>query len=174
MLTSNDKTKLDKYVKNIINEIYKSSKSKINVNLSLEEAVATVNDIVANRVKNESKVLVTSVFNMAKENTLAKPLYENTRNKSKFYELDILTELVNQCKFDVSNPHKFLSMDNKNKSFFEGVSDLFFKKDNSQEIDQFLSQYLSSLEKEMLNFTKEIDKAYNQKIRGLEFDLTTE
>lgn len=110
MLNNSDKKKIEAYIDKIINEIkdelriYSNTKSE-------QEVMDHVIAITINKFTPQSKMLLSSVYNMLADNTLNEPIFADVNCKTAFYERDILKELTNKFSFEV--PSKIDLEENK-------------------------------------------------------------
>lgn len=101
MLENKDKEKLDKYIDKIIAGLGKDAKSMIASGASDRQVIEQLTTITVNKFTPESKMIMSSVYNMLMENTFKKAIYERSENKAAFYQLDILSDLNKKIVFDV-------------------------------------------------------------------------
>ena len=101
MLENKDKGKIQEYVVKILNSIYSSVKKNIESDMSNKDVIDSAVNLTVNKMAPESKMLLSSVYNMLMEKTLAKPLYQNAQNKAAFYSRDILKDLNAKFLFEV-------------------------------------------------------------------------
>ena len=103
MLENNDREKIQEYVEKILKSIYSSVKKNIESGMSNQDVIDNAVNLTVNKLTPESKMILSSVYNMLMEKTLAKPLYQNAQNKSAFYSRDILKDLNAKFSFEVPN-----------------------------------------------------------------------
>ena len=101
MLENNDREKIQKYVEKILKSINSSVKNNIESGMSNHDVIDSAVNLTVNKLTPESKMILSSVYNMLMEKTLAKPLYQNTQNKATFYSRDILKDLNAKFSFEV-------------------------------------------------------------------------
>lgn len=101
MLENNDRKKIQEYVEKILNSIYSGIKKNIGSGMSNQNVIDKAVNLTVNKLTPESKMILSSVYNMMKEKTLAKPLYQNVQNKATFYSRDILKDLNAKFSFEV-------------------------------------------------------------------------
>lgn len=101
MLQSDEKAKIEQYINKISEGIYKEAKKCIQSGMSDQQVIDKVINITVKKFTPESKMVMSSAYNMMMEHTLAKPLFQNAQNKAAFYERDILKELNSKFLFDV-------------------------------------------------------------------------
>ena len=101
MLENNDREKIQEYVEKILKSIYSSVKKNIESGMSNQDVIDSAVNLTVNKLTPESKMILSSVYNMLMEKTLTKPLYENPQNKAAFYSRDILKDLNTKFSFEV-------------------------------------------------------------------------
>ena len=101
MLENNDREKIKEYVEKILKSIYSSVKKNIESGMSNQDVIDSAVNLTVNKLTPESKMILSSVYNMLMEKTLAKPLYQNAHNKAVFYSRDILKDLNTKFSFEV-------------------------------------------------------------------------
>ncbi|MCR5769708.1 MAG: hypothetical protein K6G87_00590 [Butyrivibrio sp.] len=101
MLENNDREKIQEYVEKILKSIYSSVKKNIESGMSNQDVIESAVNLTVNKLTPESKMVLSSVYNMLMENTLKKPLYQNAQNKAAFYSRDILKDLNTKFSFEV-------------------------------------------------------------------------
>ena len=101
MLENNDREKIQEHVVKIIEAIYSSIKMDIESGMSNHDVIDNAVNLTVNKLTPESKMIMSSVYNMLMEKTLEKPLYQNAQNKATFYSRDILKDLNAKFSFEV-------------------------------------------------------------------------
>lgn len=100
MLDKNDKKKLEKRIDELIENISSDVKSN-RKGMPDKQVIDKLINTAVNRLTPESKMLLSSTYNMMKKQTLADSLYDNANNKAAFYEMNILKELNSKFNFDI-------------------------------------------------------------------------
>lgn len=103
MLDHNDREKVEQYIKKIVAGISDSIQQNIANGMNNTDVIDSAIRMTVNRITPESKMILSSVYNMLMEKTLAKPLYQNPQNKAAFYSRDILKNLTSTFSFEVPN-----------------------------------------------------------------------
>ena len=103
MLQSEEKAQVEQYVTKICESIFREAEKYIQSGMSDKQVIDRIITITVNKFTPESKMILSSVYNMMMERTLAKPIYQITRNRAAFFELNILKELNSKFLFDVPN-----------------------------------------------------------------------
>ena len=101
MLENNDREKIQEYVEQILKSIYFSVEKNIESGMSNQDVIDSAVKLTVNKLTPESKMILSSVYNMLMEKTLAKPLYQNVQNKAAFYSRDIFKDLNTKFSFEV-------------------------------------------------------------------------
>lgn len=101
MLDNSNEKRLREYIDKLINNISSDAKRNIQNGMSNKQVIDKLINATVKRLTPESKMLLSSTYNMMMERTLAKPLYENAHNKAAFYEMNLLKELNSKFNFDV-------------------------------------------------------------------------
>lgn len=103
MLKNDDKVKIEKYVKKIMNDLANDAKESIAYGMTDKEVIDRIIKVTVNKVTPESKMIMSSVYKMLSRGTLSEEIFQNTENKAAFYQLNILNELNARFVFDVPN-----------------------------------------------------------------------
>lgn len=103
MLQSDEKRKIEQYVNKISASIFSEAKKSIQSGMPDKQVIDRVITITVNKFTPESKMIMSSTYNMMMEHTLAEPIFQEPQNKAAFYEMNILKELNSQFNFDVPN-----------------------------------------------------------------------
>lgn len=101
MLENNDREKVEEYVEKILKSIYANVKNNISNGMSNQEIIDSAVNLTVNKLTPESKMILSSTYNMLMEKTLAKPIYQNVQNKAAFYARDILKDLNLKFSFEI-------------------------------------------------------------------------
>ncbi|MFT8322810.1 MAG: hypothetical protein ABF649_18220 [Bacillus sp. (in: firmicutes)] len=101
MLENNDKAKLEQYIDKLINGIYSDANRNIKNGVSDKQVIDKIINVTVNKFTPESKMILSSTYNMMMERTLAKELFRNVQNRAAFYETDILKGLNKKFNFEI-------------------------------------------------------------------------
>lgn len=101
MLENNDKQKLEQYIDKIIKEIQTDANKNIKSGMSDKQLIDKVINVTVNKFTPESKMILSSTYNMLMEHTLSSVKYSDTEKKAAFYEMDILKELNGKFIFEI-------------------------------------------------------------------------
>lgn len=103
MLLAEDKKKLESYVDKLIEVLKdKTAKSKSN-GVSGEQLIKEVTNMAVSKLTPESKMILSSAYNMMMSHTLADKYFSDSAHKAAFYSADLLTEITNKFDFEVPN-----------------------------------------------------------------------
>lgn len=101
MLENNDREKIQEYVEQILKSIFSSVEKNIESGMPNQDVIDSAVKLTVNKLTPESKMILSSVYNMLMEKTLAKPLYHSVQNKAAFYSRDIFKDLNTKFSFEV-------------------------------------------------------------------------
>lgn len=101
MLDSNEKKKIEDYIDRIIHELAEDAKHDRTSKMPDKAVIDNLTAATVNRFTPESKMILSSVYNMLMKKTLQKDLYQDAGNKAMFYQADILKELNSHFVFDI-------------------------------------------------------------------------
>lgn len=101
MLASDEKRKiceqLDKALQNIQQEAMQNMKNGV----ASSDIINRVTTLTVNKITLQSKMLLSSAYNMMMVRTLSDPFFSNSQNKVAFYEADILKEITSNFDFAI-------------------------------------------------------------------------
>ena len=101
MLKGSDKRKIENYIQKIIDGLMKDTKESIASGTSDKQVIERITKATVNKFTPESKMIMSSVYNMMMDDTLAEEIFQNLENKTAFYEMDILKDLNSKFVFEV-------------------------------------------------------------------------
>ena len=101
MLMSKDREKVEQYIDKLTASISDNIQSNIRSGMGSREVIDSAICLTVNKLTPESKMILSSVYNMLAEKTLAGPLYQDIKNKAAFYEKDILRNLTANFSYEV-------------------------------------------------------------------------
>lgn len=122
MLKSDDKIKIEKYIKKIINELANDAKESIASGMTDKEVIDRITKVTVNKVTPESKMIMSSVYKMLSRETLSEELFQNTEKKAAFYQINILNDLNNRFVFDVPDKIDYSESKNELDKWIKGGS----------------------------------------------------
>lgn len=101
MLKSSDKKKIENYIQKIIDGLMKDTKESIAAGMSDKQVIDRITKATVNKFTPESKMIMSSVYNMLMDATLSEDIFQDPENKTAFYEMDILKDLNGKFVFEV-------------------------------------------------------------------------
>lgn len=103
MLENKDLDRLEQSIGKLTDTIFADIQRSIQAGGNSRDIIDTAVRTTVNRVTPESKMLLSSVYNMLSKKTLSGPLYQSPQNMAAFYERNILGDLTAGFSFDVPN-----------------------------------------------------------------------
>lgn len=113
MLKSSNKQKIENYIQKLIDGLLEDIKHSIALGMSDRQVIEKITKATVNKLTPESKMIMSSVYNMMMDETLSEELFQNSENKAVFYQMDILKELNSKFSFKV--PDKIDYSESKNE-----------------------------------------------------------
>lgn len=113
MLKSSDKKKIENYIQKIIDGLLKDTRESIASGMSDKQVIERITKATVNKLTPESKMIMSSVYNMMMDETLLEEQFKNPENKTAFYQMDILKDL--NSKFSFEFPDKIDYSESKNE-----------------------------------------------------------
>ena len=113
MLKSSDEKKIENYIQKIIDGLLKDTRQSIASGMSDKQVIERITRATVHKLMPESKMIMSSVYNMMMDDTLSEESFQNPENRTAFYQMDILKELNNKFSFDV--PDKINYSESKNE-----------------------------------------------------------
>jgi hypothetical protein len=101
MLESTSKQKIESYIDKIIDGLKKDARKNIASGIPNHQVIDKITIATVNKFTPESKMILSSTYNMLMEKTLAASFFQNLENKATFYQADILKDLNSHFVFDV-------------------------------------------------------------------------
>ena len=101
MLENKDKHKIEQYIDKLIKGIWNDTQNSINTGMPEKQVIDKVINATVNKFAPESKMILSSVYNMMMERTLQEPVFDVSKNKASFYEMNILKELNGKFDFNI-------------------------------------------------------------------------
>ena len=101
MLKNSDKNKVENYIQKIINGLLNDTNKSIVSGMSDKQVIDRITKATVNKISHESKMIISSVYNMLMNDTLSEDFFQEPSNKALFYELNILKKLNNKFNFEV-------------------------------------------------------------------------
>lgn len=101
MLNNEEKQKIEQHINKLINVILSEAKNSIELGVSKEQIIDDVVKMTVNKFTPESKMLISSLYNMLMEKTLQESIFNNSQNEASFYEINIFKELNEKFNFEI-------------------------------------------------------------------------
>lgn len=102
MLESNEKQKIKEHLDKVLQSIQQDAERCAQKGMAPSDIINRVTTLTVNKIAPESKMLLSSAYNMMMTHTLAEPYFSDSHNKAAFYEVNILKQI--NSKFDFSIP----------------------------------------------------------------------
>lgn len=184
MLQSSDKTKIENYIQKIIDGLSKDAKKSIASGVSDKQVVERITRATVNKLTPESKMIMSGVYNMMMNETLSEEQFQDAENKAAFYQMNILKELDNKFSFEVLEKISYSeNRDDINRYITNAdivaIVKLLLKKileliscnikhcSKKKDIEQVISQYLTNVQKSLLDWVESIEVYYDKRVEEL-------
>lgn len=118
MLNNEDKEKIGKYIDKINDEILERFNRNINVGMPKKEVIDDIIKTTFNKFMPESKIIITKVYNLMADITLAEPMFQNANNGAAFYKMDVEKELNEKFNFEIPSKIEYEEKENKISIWF--------------------------------------------------------
>ena len=198
MLDNKDKQKFEKYIDNIIKDIKTDIERDIKLGISNKQLIDNLINLTVNKFTPESKIILASIYDMLKENTLSSDKYAQVKNKAAFYKINILKELNEKFNFEVPDYIDYKESSKLINKWTEsgavviaggvvsitlntlipiGIGTIiagimaFVLKDESKSMNETINEYLESIKKSILLWIESIERYYDQRIEELEREM---
>ena len=198
MLDNKKKQKLEKYIDNIIKDIKADIERYKKLGISNKQLIDNLINLTVNKFTPESKIILASIYDMLKENTLSSDKYAQVKNKAAFYKINILKELNEKFNFEVPDYIDYKESSKLINKWTEsgavviaggvvsitlntlipiGIGTIiagimaFVLKDESKSMNETISEYLESVKKSILLWIESIERYYDQRIEELEREM---
>ena len=102
MLKNSDKNKVENYIQKIINGLLNDTNKSIVSGMSDKQVIDRITKATVNKISHESKMIISSVYNMLMNDTLSEDFFQEPSNKALFYELNILKKLKLLSKYSIN------------------------------------------------------------------------
>lgn len=121
MLNNEDKEKIIKYIDKINYEILDRFHRNINVGMPKKHVMDDIIKTTVNKFTLESKIIITKVYNLMADRTLAEPMFQNANNGAAFYKMDVEEELNEKFNFEITSKIEYEEKGNKINIWFVDV-----------------------------------------------------
>lgn len=102
MLASDEKSKICEQLDKALQSIQQDAMQSMKKGIASSDIINRVTTLTVNKIAPQSKMLLSSAYNMMMVRTLSDPFFSDSQNKAAFYEADILKEITS--KFDFAVP----------------------------------------------------------------------
>ena len=102
MLASDEKSKVCEQLDKALQSIQQDAMQSMKKGIASSDIINRVTTLTVNKIAPQSKMLLSSAYNMMMVRTLSDPFFSDSQNKAAFYEADILKEITS--KFDFAVP----------------------------------------------------------------------
>lgn len=195
-----DKQKISKSIDDENTKILKEVENYIDRKMSESEIIDRVIKDAVNRFTPKSKMILSDVYDMLKEQTFNEEFFKDVSHQAAFYKMNIMKELNE--KFDFNIPSSIDYEESKIKmedwlklgaiefvgggigitfkNFFPivvstiiaGIMFLMFKNKNiNKDLKIVIDEYLENIKKSLLSWVNSIEKYYDERIKQLKEDL---
>lgn len=113
MLNNEDKEKIIKYIDKINYEILDRFHRNINVGMPKKHVMDDIIKTTVNKFTLESKIIITKVYNLMADRTLAEPMFQNANNGAAFYKMDVEEELNEKFNFEIPSKIEYEESERK-------------------------------------------------------------
>lgn len=113
MLNNEDKEKIIKYIDKINYEILDRFHRNINVGMPKKHVMDDIIKTIINKFTLESKIIITKVYNLMADRTLAEPMFQNANNGAAFYKMDVEEELNEKFNFEIPSKIEYEESERK-------------------------------------------------------------
>lgn len=121
MLSKEEKNKIEEHIAKLTNDILSDARNSINSGVSEKKIIDDCIMYTISKFTPESKMLLSSVYNMLMERTLKEEFFTNSHNKASFYEMNIFKELNEKFNFEIPSKIEYEEKGNKINIWFVDV-----------------------------------------------------
>ena len=89
MLSKEEKNKIEEHIAKLTNDILSDAKNSVNSGVSKKKIIDDCIMYTVSKFTPETKMLLSSVYNMLMERTLKEEFFTNSHNKASLYEINI-------------------------------------------------------------------------------------
>ena len=100
-MKDSDKRKIEKYIKNIIDGLQRKAKESLDSGMSDKQVVERITKATVNIMTPESKMIMSSVYNMLLDETLSELQFQSLERKTMLYQMNILKDLNSKFLFEI-------------------------------------------------------------------------
>lgn len=113
MLSKEEKNKIEEYIAKLTNDILSDTINSVNSGVSKKKIIDDCIMYTVSKFTPESKMLLSSVYNMLMERTLKEEFFTNSHNKASFYEMNIFKELNEKFNFEIPSKIEYEESERK-------------------------------------------------------------
>ena len=121
MLSKEEKKKIEEHIAKLTNDILSDTINSVNSGVSKKKIIDDCIMYTVSKFTPESKMLLSSVYNMLMERTLKEEFFTNSHNKASFYEMNIFKELNEKFNFEIPLKIEYEEKGNKINIWFVDV-----------------------------------------------------
>lgn len=121
MLSKEEKNKIEEHIAKLTNDILSDTINSVNSGVSKKKIIDDCIMYTVSKFTPESKMLLSSVYNMLMERTLKEEFFTNSHNKASFYEMNIFKELNEKFNFEITSKIEYEEKGNKINIWFVDV-----------------------------------------------------
>ena len=121
MLSKEEKKKIEEHIAKLTNDILSDARNSVNSGVSKKKIIDDCIMYTVSKFTPESKMLLSSVYNMLMERTLKEEFFTNSHNKASFYEMNIFKELNEKFNFEIPSKIEYEEKGNKINIWFVDV-----------------------------------------------------
>ena len=121
MLSKEEKNKIEEHIAKLTNDILSDTINSVNSGVSKKKIIDDCIMYTVSKFTPESKMLLSSVYNMLMERTLKEEFFTNSHNKASFYEMNIFKELNEKFNFEIPSKIEYEEKVNKINIWFVDV-----------------------------------------------------
>ena len=113
MLSKEEKNKIEEHIAKLTNDILIDTINSVNSGVSEKKIIDDCIMYTISKFTPESKMLLSSVYNMLMERTLKEEFFTNSHNKASFYEMNIFKELNKKFNFEIPSKIEYEESERK-------------------------------------------------------------
>ena len=113
MLSKEEKKKIGEHIAKLTNDILSDTINSVNSGVSKKKIIDDCIMYTVSKFTPESKMLLSSVYNMLMERTLKEEFFTNSHNKASFYEMNIFKELNEKFNFEIPSKIEYEESERK-------------------------------------------------------------
>ena len=121
MLSKEEKNKIEEHIAKLTSDILSDARNSVNSGVSKKKIIDDCIMYTVSKFTPESKMLLSSVYNMLMERTLKEEFFTNSHNKASFYEMNIFKELNEKFNFEIPSKIEYEEKENKINIWFVDV-----------------------------------------------------